>query len=111
LLWAKVAGGSRQIVFDQQSISIRTAELRSTDSVRMMVWQWYWVNGHLTSSDVKAKIYTALSRLTGQGDDSAVIIVYAPKEQAGGGEAALEAFVNAAAPEIERALSRTRDKR
>jgi exosortase A len=111
LQWAKVASGSRQIAFDQQLISIRTAELRSADSTRMVVWQWYWVNGHLTASDVKAKAYTALSRITGQGDDSAVIIVYAPKEQAGGGEAALEAFAQAAATEIESVLSRTKAKR
>jgi EpsI family protein len=110
LLWSRVASGSRQIAVDQQSISVRTAELRSADSSRMVVWQWYWVNGHLTASDVKAKAYTALSRLAGQGDDSAVIIVYAPKEQAGGGEAAIEAFVQAAAPEIELALQRTKGK-
>ena len=110
--WAKVAGASRQLALAGQSIDVRTAELRSSaDSSRMLVWQWYWVNGHLTDSDYRAKAYTALSRLMGQGDDSAVIIVYAPKEQAGGGEAALEAFASAAAPEIERLLRRTREKR
>jgi EpsI family protein len=110
-LWAQVAGGTRQIAIGQQSISVRTAELRSTDSTRILAWRWYWVNGHLTASDYKAKAYTALSLLTGQGDDSAVIIVYAPKEQAGGGEAALEAFADAAAPEIYSVLTRTRERR
>ena len=110
-LWSRVASGSHQIAVDQQSISVRTAELRSADSSRIVVWQWYWVNGYLTASDVKAKAYTALARLTGQGDDSAVIIVYAPKEQAGGGEAAMEAFMRAASPEIERVLTQTREKR
>lgn len=109
--WAKVGNGARQIALDRQSISIRTAELRYADASRMAVWQWYWVNGHLTASDFKAKAYTALSRLAGQGDDSAVIVVYAPKEQAVDSEAALEAFVHAAAPEIESVLSRTREKR
>ena len=55
-----------------------------------------------------AKAYTAFSRLTGQGDDSAVIFVYASKEQ---GEAVLEAFVKAAEPAIRGALNRTREKR
>lgn len=110
-MWARVAGGSRQITFAQQSISVRSAELRSTDSSRLVVWQWYWVNGYLTSSDYTAKAYTAFSRLIGQGDDSAVIIVYAPKEQAGGGEEALDAFIAAAAPEIQSVLRRTREKR
>jgi EpsI family protein len=111
LQWSRVTSGTRQITVDQQPVFVRTAELRSTDSSRMVVWQWYWVNGHLTASDVKAKAYTALSRLTGQGDDSAVIIVYAPKEQADGDEVAMEAFVRAAGPEIAGVLSRTREVR
>ena len=110
-VWARVNGGVRQIALNQQSISVRTAELRSADSSRLLVWQWYWVNGQLTASDFRAKAYTAWSRITGQGDDSAVIIVYAPKEQSGGGEAALEAFIHAAWPEIESVLRRTREKR
>ncbi|MBK7565228.1 MAG: exosortase A [Propionivibrio sp.] len=110
-VWARINGGVRQITLNQQSISVRTAELRSADSSRLVVWQWYWVNGHLTASDFRAKAYTAWSRITGQGDDSAVIIVYAPKEQAGGGEAALEAFIHVAWPEIESVLRRTREKR
>ena len=106
--WAKVKSGSRQITLDRQSVSARTAELRSSDSSRIVVWQWYWVDGYRTASGFKAKAYTALSRLMGRGDDSAVIIVYAPKEDAGGGEAALEAFVQSATPEIERVLGQTR---
>jgi len=109
-LWARVASGSRQLVLGEQSVTVRSAELRSTstDTLRMVVWQWYWINGHLTSSDFVAKAYTALSRLTGQGDDSAVIFVYAPKEQ---GEAVLEDFVKVAEPVITSALNRTWEKR
>lgn len=106
--WARVKSGSRQIALDRQPISVRTAELKSSDSSRIVVWQWYWVDGRLTASDFKAKAYTAFSRLMGRGDDSAVIIVYALKEEAGGAEATLEAFVQAATPEIASALSRTR---
>ena len=107
-VWARVASGTQQIDFAGRSLAVRSAELRSFDTSRMMVWQWYWVNGHLTASDHLAKVYAALSRLMGQGDDSAVIFVYAAKEQ---GEAALGAFVKAAAPAIELALTRTRNKR
>ena len=111
LKWAKVSAGERVISLDQRTITIRTAELKSSETSRLVTWQWYWINGYLTASDFKAKAYTAFSRLTGQGDDSAVIIVYAPKEQASGGAAVLEAFVNAAGPIIGNALNRTREKR
>lgn len=108
--WARVKSGSSQIVLDGRSLTVLTAELRATDFSRLVVWRWYWVDGKLTASDFQAKAYTALSRLAGRGDDSAVIIVYAPKEEAGG-EATLEAFIQAAAPEIERVLSQTRAER
>jgi exosortase A len=120
--WAKVAGGERPVSIDQQAIAVRSAELRSVDSKRLLVWQWYWINGHLTASDFKAKAYTALSRLMGQGDDSAVIIVYALKESVSNatgnaaagnvaGEVALASFIQSAAPEIRRVLSVTGEKR
>jgi EpsI family protein len=57
------------------------------------VWQVYWINGTLTSSDYLAKIYGAFYQLMGRGDDSAVIVVYAPKDQAGNDQAALESFL------------------
>ena len=109
-LWARVATGSRQIALADQSLVARTTELRSVDSSRLLAWQLYWVNGYLTASDHKAKALTALFRILGQGDDSAVGILYAPKEQAGG-EATLESFAKAAGPEILNALGRTRDQR
>ena len=68
---------------------------------RFVVWQWYWINGHLTTSDFKAKLLTALSRLRGHGDDSAVIILYSPAEVA---PASLAAFAEAAGPQIHQML-------
>jgi EpsI family protein len=62
---------------------------------RLTVWQIYWINGTLTSSDYLAKVYSAVQRLTGRGDNSAAIVIYTPKEQAGGGDAVLEAFLAA----------------
>jgi EpsI family protein len=85
---------------------VRTAELRVSAAPsqlgpeRLTVWQYYWINGTLTTSDMLAKIYTALYSLTGQGDDSAVVIAYAPKGDSGQGESALEAFMQANAAAI-----------
>ncbi len=92
--WAKSAQGKSEILFGGSMQTIRTVELlkKSTGSdTRLTVWQVYWINGHLTTNDFEAKLYAALSRLTGQGDDSAVILVFAPAESA---SATLPAFVN-----------------
>lgn len=91
--------------------SIQTAELLGKDTnpdSRLRVWQWYWINGKLTSSDVEAKFHTALSRLSGHGDDSAVIMLYAPLESAGD---TLPDFAAQAIAPINQLLDATRQAR
>ena len=76
---------------------------------RLIVWQWYWINGRLTSSDYLAKAYTALYRLVGQGDDSAVVIVYVSKDASDNPHAMLQDFVEAASPAIGQVLQKARE--
>lgn len=115
--WAQVAGGGKTLTLNGQSVILRAAELRGllqlgrAQEERLTVWQIYWVNGTLTASDWRAKLFSALYRLAGRGDDSAVIIVYAPKGGAGEGDKALEAFMQANAADIESLLQRTRAQR
>jgi exosortase A len=113
--WAIVRNGRRSIAVAGQDVQVKTAELRGalaqgSDDKRLVAWQWYWVNGYLTSNDTVAKARIALLRLLGQKDDSAVIIVYAPKPAAGEENGALEAFVKAAGPSIEAALQHAREQ-
>lgn len=115
-VWSRVEQGQRQITFRSQEVIAKTAQLRgasldgSATSTRLVVWQWYWIGGQLTSSDYIAKARIALLRLFGQDDDSAVIIVYAPKEQAGGAEGVLQSFIQSAGGPIESALRRARER-
>jgi len=116
-LWTQVAGGRRQVDLAGQAQPVRSAELRGTalpDSdaqARLQVWQIYWVNGTWTASDTQAKLVGALHRLLGQGDDAAVLVFYAPKGQAGAGEAALAAFVQANAQALVTLLQQTKAQR
>lgn len=94
--WARVEAGAATVDLIEPGIGVRTAELRAagldqgTAGQRLLVWQIYWINGRLTASDHLAKAYNAFSRLFGQGDDAAVVILYAPKEPEG--QQALQAF-------------------
>jgi exosortase A len=98
--WAQVASSSRPVTVGNKAVSVRTAELRGAalsaqgNPGRLVVWQIYWINGTLTASDHLAKAYSALYRLTGRGDHSAVIVVYIRKDQPGGAEAVLESFLS-----------------
>lgn len=97
--WERVTTASRALVLGGKTVDLHTAELRAAGlaqqagSSRLEVWQVYWINGALTSSDYLAKVYSAFYQLTGRGDDSAVIIVYALKEEAGSDQPAMESFL------------------
>ena len=99
-----------------QTVDVRAAELRGADLYsqvsppRLVAWQIYWVNGTLTASDYLAKAYSAFYRLTGRGDDSAVIIVYTPKNQAGDAEAVLSSFLATNYTVINELLLKTRQQ-
>ncbi|MFZ2294211.1 MAG: exosortase C-terminal domain/associated protein EpsI, partial [Polaromonas sp.] len=99
--WAQVAVAGREVTIDGKSVVVRSAELRGValaeqaNKSRLVVWQIYWINGTLTSSEYLAKAYGAFYRLMGRGDNSAVVIVYTPRDQAGGAEAVLESFFSA----------------
>jgi EpsI family protein len=106
-LWASVGSGKREIIVQPADDSRFARPLRAGDA-RVLVWQWYWVNGRWTASDALAKAYTAWSRLTGKGDDSAVIILYALQIQAGEARGHPRGtFARAAAPVIEKTLQQT----
>ncbi len=106
-LWARVGGGSKEISFNGQPVGIRTAELRGRENSRLLVWQWYWINGRWTASEAAAKAYTALSRLAGRGDDSAVVILFAEQGAAGAADATLVDFATVAGEAIGSALRET----
>lgn len=114
--WVQVSEGRRPLRSGRLMMSMRAAELRpdsSTiheDDIRLLVWQVYWINGHLTANDYAAKVHTALSRLLGQGDDSAVIVFYAPFAPPNG-EEALAAFAEANLARIAAVLTATKEGR
>lgn len=98
--WARASSGLRTVTVNEQTADWRTSELRqssltnSASQSRLLVWQVYWINGRLTSNDYLAKVYSAYYRLTGRGDESAVLVFYAPKgDQASNPEALLDSFV------------------
>lgn len=105
------SGDSYWAVVDQGSAisgdrPVRTASLRggsvgASGEQRLRAWQWYWVDGTLTASDIKAKLLSLKARLSGRGDDGAIIVVYAPDVQAGDADAVLAEF----APAVQKALA------
>ena len=100
-LWAQTGRSTQSVIFNSKQINIYQGLLRKISSSasptdeRLLVWQVYWVNGRLTASNAQAKLYGALQRLSGHGDDSAVVILYTDKGQGDEGAKRLQDFVQA----------------
>ena len=105
--WRLLDSGTSTIRLDGEPVLIRTAVVRGT-SGQFLVWQWYWLAGHATSSDVRVKVQLALQRLTGATDTAAWVAVYTPVgDDIGVGARTLGSFVEAMADSINAALETT----
>jgi EpsI family protein len=81
----------------------------SGPDVRLDIFRLYWVNGRVTASEYVAKWLIAWSKITGQGDDSALIVFYTPIAARGEeANAILRDFAAANSPTIDSALAAAR---
>ena len=92
--------------------SMRTATLRQGSALgansgqRVRVWRLYWVGGSWTASDARAKVYQALNRLVGRGDDGAVVLMATPEDDAA--DTRLGVFARGWLPALDGALAGAR---
>lgn len=115
--WALATNTKGSFNIDGEKVEFRGAEVRrftaaaGNSADRLLVWQVYWINGRLTSSDYWAKIYGAVYQLLGRGDDSAVIVVYTAKDRSDGAQERLGSFLSTNFGAIDAALRAARDGR
>jgi EpsI family protein len=77
--WRQIASGTAAIVVEGRPWQARSGVVvRDRNGERYAVWQWYWVDGHVTTSDTMAKLYEVLAWVQGHGNPVAWIIVYTP---------------------------------
>lgn len=98
--WRYTALDGRTVPWGQDSIQARTADIRAGDR-RLRVRYWYWVDDTWITSDARAKLLLAWSKLRGRGDDSAAIVIFTELSDPGTeADATLDAFSRDAAPAI-----------
>lgn len=118
-LWSQTASARAQVETDTQTFRVVESQLRqqggalTSEARRLLAWRFYWVNCRFTASDIEAKLQGALSRLSGRGDDGAIVVLFTPMGEASIDEPAqvltasrarLNAFVHAQLPQLEAAL-------
>lgn len=114
--WLRVANASKEVPIAGKQVAVRTAKLRASALAQgpdkyLVVWQFYWINGKVTANDYLAKAYGILNRLTGLGDDAAVIVVYTPQESTQDADSVLASFLSSNYVFINEALVKTRQNR
>jgi exosortase A len=75
--WMVAGAAGRQETLSGQLIELRETRLRGT-SDRVLVWNWYWIDGQFTANAYLAKLLQAKEKLLMRGDDGAAITVFAP---------------------------------
>jgi exosortase A len=109
--WRWMELGARRDTLPEVGRVVNVRLARSDDR-RLGVWQWYWSNGRIVSSDILAKVFLAVDHLTGQPDDAAFVAVYA-EDSLDGSQARelVEAFVREHADAITRVLEQAEAER
>ena len=108
--WMFVSSVPASIDLGRASIEVNTA-LAKSHGDSMVVRQWYWIDGDITTSDARAKAGLALKRLLGGNDTSAWVSISAIDQE--GGEqarATLRAFAADMGPALDAALRETAER-
>jgi exosortase A len=115
--WNQLSTSTREATVDGRPLAVRSVELldnaESAPGVRrhLVAWRLYWVDGRWVGSDVQAKLYGAASRLGGQGDEGAALVIYADSGSVAASHATLQAFMDSNASRLGALLQQTRDQR
>ena len=104
--WARTTRRERDVEFPAGTYRVAETRLRAPDGRLFVAWRWYWIDGVVTASDIRAKATIAWSRLVHRKDDSAAIVIMA---EDGNGQRAVETlqrFTRDAWPNIAESLRR-----
>jgi exosortase A len=109
--WRRLASTARMVTLNGRQLAVRESQLQGA-SGKLLVWQWYWVDGGFIVSDYQGKLLQAKVKLMRQSDDGASVMLYAPiTEDADQARATLRAFLGEHLPALEDALTANRQAR
>ena len=102
--------GGTKTRLDASRLSASPSIVRAAN-LPLLVWQTYWIDGQLMTSDHRAKLRTALSRVSGRGDDGATIVLFAKGDDEQQTAALLTRFTQSQLPALVAELGNTSARR
>ncbi|NEX19735.1 exosortase A [Thiorhodococcus mannitoliphagus] len=76
-VWRQFERSTRTLRLADRKLTVTEARLGSS-SQGLLVWSWYWVDGHETNRSHFAKIQEVLALLSGRPRNEALIVLYTP---------------------------------
>ena len=104
--WKLLDSRIESVRWNGANVDARRVTIAGRDG-QLTAYQLYWIDGSITASDWVAKVLSTWAKLRGAGDDSALIVLFAPARQAEE-RSTLQTFVEQVSPEIHRALEAAR---
>jgi exosortase A len=102
--WKLSKLGRTDARWGDRPIAVRTGTLVGTEG-RLLAWQWYWVDGEVTSDPIRASWLQLQARLRGRSEASAWISIYTgDADVPGAAERLLQAFMADMSPAIDALL-------
>ncbi|KQW90357.1 exosortase A [Massilia sp. Root418] len=77
--WHSVASGLRDENVGGRTITVRESTLAGAGG-RLLVWNWYWVDGRYTANDYLGKVLQVKQKVLTGSDDGAAVMVFSPFE-------------------------------
>jgi EpsI family protein len=104
LHWKQVQRGVAQVQRRGEAISIGTGTLVGRQA-RIIAWHWYWVDGTLTTSPLRATLLQMLARIGGRSETCAWVTVFTTEgESSTSAPPLLETFLSDMLSSIDGAL-------
>lgn len=104
-VWGNVGEAQKTTLIDNARLPLMEANLRSS-GLRLLVWQWYWVDEQWVINPYLAKALEAKSRLIDGRGDAAVVILATPfQDDAVAAEKSMHDFLQQMLPAIRLSLS------
>jgi len=107
--WRRVSESDRALAAGGEKLQLTEAKLRSGTVTQLLVWRWYWIDGQFAANPYWAKVLQAKSKLFGQGDDGALVMVYTlADDDQRAAERTLQEFIGDMLPGITSSLENAR---
>jgi EpsI family protein len=108
--WHSVASALREETLDGRVLAVRESTLAGTGG-RMLVWNWYWVDGRYTANDYVGKVLQVKQKVLTGADDGAAVMLFSPfDEQPELARAAMRAFLVANLARVDAVLDANKRK-